>query len=156
MLLERAQAIAYVLLGAVSLADGWRISQQDRRAANFDAVGPDRYLLALGLLMLAAGLWRLLGARQAEPQPQQSAMGVSASVASQLILTLVTLAAFAALIPVLGFSLASPLFLAAQLQLLGAWAWWKNAIAAVMLALAFHATFVWFADIPLPKGYIWN
>jgi hypothetical protein len=155
MLLQRAHAILFMLLGAVSLADGWRISQQAREAANFDAIGPDRYLLALGFLLLAAGLWRLLGSAQVDAERRDDA-GEAPSMGSHLALTLVLLAAFAALTPVLGFSLACLLFLAAQLQLLGRWPWWRSAAAAVVIALAFHATFVWLADMPLPKGFIWD
>jgi Tripartite tricarboxylate transporter TctB family len=156
VLLQRAQAIAFMSLGTVSLADGWRISQEAREAANFDAIGPDRYLLALGLLMLGTGLWRLLRPGESEPQPGQSAVGAPASMALHVVLTLGALAAFVALIPVLGFSLAAVVFLAAQLQILGGWPWWKNAAAAAVIGLAFHATFVWLADMPLPRGYIWN
>ena len=62
-MLQRAHGILFVLLGVVSLVDGWRVTVQARETADFDAIGPDRYLLALGVLMLAAGLWRLLARR---------------------------------------------------------------------------------------------
>ena len=52
MILQRVHGIFFMLLGGVSVVDGWRIAQQAREGANFDAIGPDRYLMALGALML--------------------------------------------------------------------------------------------------------
>jgi hypothetical protein len=70
-----------------------------------------------------------------------------------LVLTLGMLAVFAAAVPYLGFSPACFLFLAAQLRLLGRWPWWLSLAGAALIALVFHAAFISFADMPLPKGY---
>ena len=156
MILQRAHGIFFMLLGAVSLVDGWRIARQAREGANFDAIGPDRYLLALGALMLAAGLWRLFARPDQEAAPEVAMGDGAAGMTSHLVLTLAMLAGFAALTPILGFSLACLLFLAAQLRLLGSWPWWKSAGVAAAIALVLHVTFIRFADMPLPKGYIWD
>ena len=63
------------------------------------------------------------------------------------------LAAFALLVPVLGFSPTCFLFVAAQLRTLGGWPWWLSLGVAAPIALAFHVAFIRFADMPLPKGY---
>ncbi len=60
MLLQRLQALLFILIGVVSFADAWRISVQARESANFDAIGPDRYLLALGVVLFIGGAWSLL------------------------------------------------------------------------------------------------
>jgi hypothetical protein len=156
MMLQRAHGIFFMLLGAVSLVDGWRITQQAREGANFDAIGPDRYLLALGALMLVAGLWRLLSRPQLQAEPKGAAGDRAAGMMSSFVLTLAMLVGFAALTPVLGFSLACVLFLTVQLRLLGSWPWWTSAAAAAAIGLAFHVIFIRFADMPLPKGYIWG
>ena len=72
---------------------------------------------------------------------------------SKLVLTLGMLAAFAVLVPVLGFSLTCFLFLAAQLRVQGDWPWWLSLGVAAPIALAFDVAFVRFADMSLPKGY---
>jgi hypothetical protein len=111
----------------------------------------------LGVLMLAAGLWRLLGRAEPGAEPKRVAAGAHAPGNwSTLALTLVMLAGFAALTPALGFSLACLLFLAAQFRLLGGWPWWKSAGAGAVAALSFHAAFVRIADMPLPKGQLWE
>jgi hypothetical protein len=149
MILHRLQAGLFMLLGAVSLADGWRIASQAREGANFDAIGPDRYLMALGALMIAAGVWSLLG----RMQPQTAAQH-DGGAAWSLVLTLGMLASFVLALPYLGFAPACFLFIAAQLRLLGRWPWWRCLAAAAPIALAFHLAFITFADMPLPKGYL--
>jgi hypothetical protein len=114
-----------LLLGVVSLADGWRIAQQAREGANFDAIGPDRYLIALGAAMLAAGLWRLLREPPPETETEAAVPDRDAGATSSLLLTLAMLVAFALLVPVLGFSPTCFLFVAAQLRVLGGWSWWR-------------------------------
>ena len=101
MILHRLHGVFFMLLGVVSVVDGWRIAQQAREGANFDAIGPDRYLMALGAVMLIAGVWRLLG----RPEPTDAEAAVpdrDAGATWRLLLTLALLAAFAALVPVLG------------------------------------------------------
>jgi hypothetical protein len=150
MILHRLHGALFLLLGVVSVADGWRIAQQAREGANFDAIGPDRYLIALGAMMLLAGLWRLLR----EPPPETVAVpDRDAGATSNLLLTLALIVGFALLVPVLGFSPTCFLFLAAQLRVLGGWSWWLSLGVAAPIALAFHAAFISLADMPLPKGY---
>jgi hypothetical protein len=153
MLLHRLHGVLFLLLGAVSLADGWRIARQAREGANFDAIGPDRYLIALGALMLLGGLWRLL--RNPEPAVETAAAAADGDggAMSSLLLTVGQLAAFALLVPVLGFAPTCFLFVAVQLRMLGGWTWWRSLGVAALIAISFHIAFIGFADMPLPKGY---
>lgn len=156
MALQRVYAAVFMLLGAVSIADAARIAYQAREGANFDAIGPDRYLLGLGVMMLAAGLWCLLRPEQIAVMQGGERGAPAMPMTSRLVLTLAMLAGFAALTPVIGFSLACLAFLALELRLLSGWPWWKVVIFAAGIALAFHVLFVWLADMPLPKGTIWD
>jgi hypothetical protein len=156
MFLQRAHGIFFVLLGLVSLADGWRIGQQAREGANFDAIGPDRYLLALGVVMLVAGLWGLVKRPELAHAPDAASGQHTGSVTARLVLTVAMIGGLAALTPVVGFPIACALFLTLQFRTLGGWPWWKSAGLAVTIALAFYVTFIALADMPLPKGYIWN
>ena len=153
MLLQRLHGLLFLLIGVVSIADGWRITQQARQGANFDAIGPDRYLMALGALMLAAGAWRLVPRTLLQTEPRTPEDEQSAGATRSLLVTLGLLGAFAFAVPLIGFSVACFLFLAAQLRLLGGWTWWRSLAAAALIALAFHVAFIRFADMPLPKGY---
>lgn len=155
MLLHRLHGLLFLLLGVGSVVDGWRITRQAREGANFDAIGPDRYLMALGVLMLLAGLWRLL--RGPEPQTEMMSAAVPDRVGgarSNLLVTVALLVGFALLVPVLGFSPTCFLFLTVLLRVLGGWTWWRSLGVAAPIALAFHVAFIQFADMPLPKGFL--
>src|SRR5581483_6609347 len=141
MLLQRVQALLFILIGVVSFADAWRISVQARESANFDAIGPDRYLLALGVVLFIGGAWSLLR-RPSPAAPSTQVNAEPGEVSSTLVLTLGLVAGFAALMPLIGFSLAC-------------WPWWKTIVVAAIIAAAFHVTFVQFADMPLPKVSLW-
>ena len=153
MVLHRLHGLLFLLLGVGSVVDGWRITKQAREGANFDAIGPDRYLMALGTLMLLAGLWRLL--RGPEPQTETAAAvpDRDAGARSSLLVTVALLVGFALLVPVLGFSPTCFLFLTVLLRVLGGWTWWRSLGVAAPIALAFHLAFIRFADMSLPKGY---
>ncbi len=154
MLLQRLQALLFILIGVVSFADAWRISVQARESANFDAIGPDRYLLALGVVLFIGGAWSLLR-RPSPAAPSTQVNAEPGEVSSTLVLTLGLVAGFAALMPLIGFSLACLVFLVLQLWLLAGWPWWKTIVVAAIIAAAFHVTFVQFADMPLPKVSLW-
>lgn len=156
MALQRVYAVFFTFLGVVSLVDAARIAYQAREGANFDAIGPDRYLLVLGVLMLAGGLWSLLRPEQIGVPLRDERGAPAVPMTSRLLLTLGLLAGFAVLTPVIGFSLACLMFLTLELRLLSNWQWWRILALAAMMALAFHITFVQLADMPLPKGTIWD
>jgi hypothetical protein len=123
--------------------------------ANFDAIGPDRYLMALGALMLTpvSGVCSvdrsLAPSRKPHRRPGRGG-DIEAGADPGM------LAAFAVLVPVLGFSLTCFLFLAAQLRVQGDWPWWLSLGVAAPIALAFDVAFMRVADMSLPKGSVWG
>jgi len=151
MLLYRAQGLILALLGAGSMLEAWRITQAAREGANFDAIGPDRYLMALGVLMTVIGLWMALRPPVTDrlgSLPEQPGVG------STFFITLAMLVALMALLPHVGFTIASFAFLIVMFHRFGGWSWMLSAAAASLVAAVFHVTFIWLADVPLPRGYI--
>jgi Tripartite tricarboxylate transporter TctB family len=153
---QRAYGILFVLVGIISLVDGQRVAIEARDHGNFDAIGPDRYLLALGAVMLVGGMWRLLADTDSPAEHHRAIAAHTTGSIPPLASTLVMLASFAALTPAIGFSLACLLFLTAQFTSLSGWPWWRSVATAAIAALALHATFIWLADVPFPNGYVWD
>ncbi len=151
-MLYRIQGLMFALLGAVSLAEGWHITRTARDGANFDAIGPDRYLMALGISLIAVGLWLAL-------RPPQSADGTQdtygpAQARTNLIVCISMLAAFTLSMPYLGFTLGCFVFLAILFRFLGDWSWLRSTGAAALAAAFFYVGLIRLADVPLPSGIL--
>jgi hypothetical protein len=151
-MLYRIQGGMYFLLGGVSLAEGWHIAQTAREASNFDAIGPDRYLMALSILLLALGLWLALRPPQSAGEAETSYW--SAETRTKLVTCIAMLAAFTLAMPFIGFTLGCFVFLTVLFRQLGNWSWLRSAGAAGIAAAFFYIGLIRFADVPLPTGMI--
>ena len=151
-MLYRVQGFMYALLGAVSLVEGWHITQSAREGANFDAIGPDRYLMALGVLLVVVGMWLAL-------RPPQSADGAPtaywpAQARTNLVVCIAMLAAFTLAMPYVGFTLGCFVFLAVLFHHLSDWSWPRSAAAAALTSAFFYFGLIRLADVPLPGGIV--
>ncbi|HWV55401.1 MAG TPA: tripartite tricarboxylate transporter TctB family protein [Pseudorhodoplanes sp.] len=150
MTLTRIQGLLFILLGVVSSYDSWRIVSNVRPTGNFDAVGPDRYLLGLSVIMIVVGA--LLAARS-------SAQGGSVSVAElfrwpppHFVSVLVIVTAFVWLMPYIGFTFSCLLFFLTVYRLLGEASWPRIVVHAVLTTAFIYVIFIYFSDMSLPKS----
>jgi hypothetical protein len=151
-MLYRIQGLIYLLLGAVSLAEGWHIAGTARDGANFDAIGPDRYLMALGASLIVVGLWLAL-------RPPQSADGTQGTywpvqARTNLIVCIAMLAAFTLAMPYIGFTFGSFVFLSVLFRFLSDWSWLRSTGAAALASAFFYVGLFRLADVPLPSGIL--
>jgi hypothetical protein len=151
MLLYRAQGAILALLGAGSVLEAMRITQESREGANFDAIGPDRYLMALGVLMTVIGI---LLALRPPVTDEFGSLPEQPKVGSTFYLTMAMLAALAAALPYIGFTAASFVFLTVMFRRFGNWSWMRSAAVSAIAAAIFYITFIRVADVPLPHGYL--
>ena len=151
MLLYRAQGAILALLGAGSVLEALRITQESREGANFDAIGPDRYLMALGILMAVIGLWLAL---RPPVTDQFGSLPEQPKVGSTFYLTMAMLAALTAALPYIGFTVASFVFMAVMFHRFGGWSWLRSSAVSAVIAAIFHVAFIRVADVPLPHGYL--
>ncbi len=151
-MLYRVQGLMYLLLGAVSLAEGWHIAETAREGANFDAIGPDRYLMALGVVLIVVGSWLAL-------RPPQSADGTQstywpAQARTNLIVCISALAAFALAMPYVGFTFGCFVFLTVLFRYLSDWSWLRSTAASALTSAFFYVSLIRLADVPLPSGVV--
>lgn len=151
-MLYRVQGLIYLLLGSVSLAEGWHIAKTAREAANFDAIGPDRYLMALSVFLIVVGLWLALHPPHSAEEAQTSYW--SADARAKLFVCLAMLAAFTLAMPYIGFTLGAFVFLAVLFRRLGDWSWLRSAGAAALTSAFFYVGLIRLADVPLPRGML--
>jgi len=151
-MLYRIQGAMYLLLGGASLAEGWHITRTAREGANFDAIGPDRYLMALGIALLALGLWLALGPPQSTEEGPTSYLPADAH--TNLLMCLGLLAAFTLAMPYIGFTIGSFIFLAILFRRLSDWSWLRSVSAAAVASAMFYIGLIRLADVPLPSGMV--
>jgi len=151
-MLYRVQGLLFMALGVVCLLEGWHITSTAREGGNFDAIGPDRYLMALSAVMVVLGLVLALNPPRLSQDAQE--FRLPAETKQNLFLCVGMLAAFTLALPYTGFTLGSFVFLAILFRQLGHWSWARSTGAAAVSAAVFYLTLIRFADVPLPAGML--
>jgi hypothetical protein len=149
----RMQGLLFVFLGLVSGYESWQINETVRPTGNFDAIGPDRYLALLSVIMVVVGLWLAV-------RPPQG--GGAASDWSDLrrwppahyLVVLAILTAFVWAMPWTGFVFGSLFFFILMYRLLGGWSWLRTLSYAAITTIFIYVIFVYVSDLPMPKSFL--
>lgn len=152
MLVRRIPGLLFVLFGVISSFDSWRITNSVRPTANFDGVGPDRYLAILSGLMIVLGLALALR------PPANSGTGDWSDLRrwppADYLLVAIILVLFVAAIPIIGFSISCLLFFVAMYRFIGLLSWPRTACYAAVTTVSIYAIFIYLADMTLPKSFL--
>ena len=151
-MVKRFPGILFVLFGILSSFDSWRITSLVRPTANFDSVGPDRYLAILSGLMI------LLGLALALRPPAESGTADWSDLrrwppADYLIVAAI-LALFIGAISIIGFSFSCFLFFAVLYRFLGKLSLLRSLSYAALTTVFLYVTFLYFADMSLPVSFL--
>jgi hypothetical protein len=149
---HRIQGILFILLGVVALFDSWRITENVRPTANFDGIGPDRYLALLSVIMIVLGLALAVRSKIAGETSDWS--DLRRWPPADFLIVAIIMAAFIWAIPVIGFSIACLLFFIAAYRVLGAWSWPRTLGYATLTAVFIYVLFIYLADLPMPKSFL--
>ena len=106
------------------------------------APGPGIFPLAAGVALLLVAVWQFVaaGRGRAEAPPRRRAPRLMA----------VVLVIYAAVLPTLGFVLASFALVVIAARLMGLPGWWRPAVLGACVALAARVVFVTWLGVPLP------
>lgn len=148
---DRIWAIMISLAGAIWIYGGWDLWQRDREDAMFDALGPDRYLMLLGGLLLLCGLIIALG-RSAPVHTE--AEGEKEPFFGPPVTFTILLGLYTIGIMVIGYTLSTFLFFVAAYYLAGRRKIVPTLVASVVTTVCFYGLFVQLADMNLPAGMI--
>lgn len=152
MAVHRIQGLLFILFGIVASLDSWRITESVRPTANFDTIGPDRYLAILSALMILLGLGLALRPKSAGQAGDWGDL-CKWPPADYLIVTVI-LVAYIWLISVIGFAISSLLFFVALFRLLGEWSWARTLSYAVITTVCLYVVFIYLADMSLPTSFL--
>lgn len=148
----RIWGFLFLAFGAVWCWDGWRLEAAQRADSMFDELGPDRYLVVLGVIMLAVGASLLL-----RPPPNLVNAGIEFTAAvwwpprPPVTFTL-AMVGYTLAIPLLGYAIATLLFFLVLYPLAGHRAPGAVVAYAVGTSLAFYIIFDQLSDMALPAG----
>lgn len=149
-MIERIFGGLLALFGAILVWDGWRLGREARPDGMFDDLGPDRYMMLLGGLLLAAGITIAVQAKGGAVTWRRPVLW---PLSSPVVFTLV-MAGYALLTPLLGYTLATFLFFVAAFQLAHPRRWPVTVgISAAATAIS-YVLFVQLSDMPLPRGLV--
>lgn len=160
--------LAFIAFGAISIYDALRIGAALRARGTLDIVGPDRYLFGVAVLLVVVGAclivqaWtsrrvpRHAGAARVAPAAGIGGMPADADVAQGRahLWLFAALLAYVALLPLLGYLVATVLFAIAAFRVMGVRSMLRAAVAAVLLTAVCYGSFVLIADLPLPRGVL--
>jgi hypothetical protein len=148
---ERLWGWALVLIGAVMARDGWRLWRDERGDGMFDVLGPDRYIILMGGLLMLSGLIIALS------KPAYAVAGGEEEERGSHRVPFVfvaLLAVYALITPLLGYTGATFLFFLAAYYLAGRRKLVPTLLTSAFSAACFYVLFPYFADMPLPRGIL--
>lgn len=148
---ERIFGLLLVAIGALWIRDGWRLGAE-REYQFFDDLGPDRYLILLGSIMVATGIALALRLVRSDA-PAESSGPMRLWPPSSAVTFTGALVIYAALLDVTGYTLATFLFCLIAFALAGRG--WRSILAGSLLTTAgCWMLFIRLAGMPLPRGFI--
>ena len=147
--MRRADRVAAVILLALAVAYS---ATAARQYTYWGAGGPGSGFLPfwLGVALAILAVILLVGAvRQPDPGPAWAPRGHGAV---RFVVVIVATAAFIVVMPIVGMTLATALFLTVLLKALEGRSWPTTLGVAVGMAAVNWAVFVWWLGVPFPTG----
>jgi hypothetical protein len=150
---DRIWSLALFAIGTVWVYGGWVLWQSEREDAMFDAMGPDRYVMILGGLMMFCAL--MIAAGRSAPMKEEARDGEGAlTFFSAPVTFTILLAAYSLVMPRLGYTVSTFLFFIFAFFLAGRRNPAGIMAASLLSTAAFYALFPYLADMNLPVGIV--
>jgi hypothetical protein len=146
--------IAFLIFGAASVADALRIRSTIRLRGTLDYVGPDGYLIGVGVLLLIVGALLIPAGVMAYRRARVNGDARTAEEGGYAHFALIAaMLAYAVAMPVLGYAASTLAFLIAVFRIMGVRSWTRTIVGSVVLSVVFFVSFTVVADLPLPSGW---
>jgi putative tricarboxylic transport membrane protein len=149
---ERIEVIVIVFIGLIIVAEGLRLTLFKASNVLYDDVGPGGYLLFLGTVMLAMGVWHLWTSAGTKMDVKKLELADSGEM--PVIMTIAVIALYILLINIFGYLLATAIFFFLEFRILGVRSWSFTFLLTVMLSILYYVVFVRFCNVVFPNGII--
>jgi hypothetical protein len=156
MIRQIVEAGILSVFGLWSIWDGYRLMADARSVSSFDALGPDRYMMVLGaVLVLSSALYfRAARAEAAVARPAAGAASDDNLDLRRLCLVALAFAGYILLAPLGGYVGTTAIFFFAAYWIMDLEGLVRRAVAAAITTAAFAIVFIVLADIPMPLGLL--
>jgi hypothetical protein len=153
-----AECTALMAIAAIGLWGGIDSFLRSDARTQSSMIKPGMFVAALSVALIVTALvygylaWRRMRAAPpaAAASPVQAAKGAVWPVYAAIV-------GYGVLIPVLGYPLATVLFLVAEFRLLGVRSWPRNVALSLVVTAAFYVLFVHYAEMIFPRGvFAWT
>lgn len=149
-MLSRLSACVIASGGIITMLEGWRIASAHRGASDLGIVGPDRYLVALGAVILIVALGSQLVSSAA---PAHDATVARADVPFKPFLLLGCTVVYAILLYLVGFVISTLVFFLVAFRVCGV-QFARAMVASAVAAVGFYALFVRVGGVSFPNGVL--
>jgi hypothetical protein len=153
-LVRAVEGCFFIAAGTLAVFDGMRITRDLRESSTFDAIGPDRYVIGLGVLLLLAGFVYLAFGPRSQAQKLADDAPRGFGLPMWIALTALMLGYVGAIV-LAGYALATALFFVVALRVMGAASWKRTLVPALVAAAVYWLLFARLADMSLPRGLLW-
>lgn len=122
-----------------------------------DVMGPGTYITVLGAILICVTLIhivlytrRLLRRKQGSRENAEELQG--SKVNFTVIVMVAILALYLALIQIIGYPIATPIFFLLMFRAVGVTSWKRNVMLTAILFTAYYIIFVYYCTVIFPKG----
>ena len=146
-----------IVLGILGIAESLKLTFQMRPQGVYDVVGPDRYLMAVGIGMVGIGVIFFFSQYKTKPAAKGVPEAKKESATNEHWLKFLSvfgiLMIYAFLIDYLGYLLSTIIFFLLVFEALKfSRSWALNILAAIAFGVVLQLIFVNFCDLVFPRG----
>jgi len=147
------ECAALLAIGALGLWGGLSAYLRSDARTQSSLLQPGVYVCVLAVALVVTALvygalsWRRLRASRESRADDAGAAGHVGLVYAAIVI-------YGLVLPVLGYVLATVLFLAAEFRLLGVRSWVRIALLTVVTTVAFYVLFVHYGEMVFPRGIL--
>ena len=143
------EGILFVVVSLAGIVEGIRLMTEKDPMKVPEPFGPGAYLVVIGICLLSAGVVHILV--HAKDRDEGKRADVGAEKRGKVLRLSAVLAVYVALINVVGYAVATPLFFLGAFRITGMTSWRSTFILSVILSAAFYLVFVYYCNMVFPR-----
>lgn len=148
----------FAAIGVFSIQDGVRLSAAARREGVFDLIGPDRYIMVIGAILIMIAIAHVANAFITRRVIPADGPGVDDAAVENKFGVLVSLTAafagYAIFAPLAGYAATTLVFFCVTYFIMGVRGWLGVLGASIITAAVFVLIFSVLSSMPLPRGIL--